>query len=92
LRGTVISTMSGANFVTSSHHAAAKPLAAAWSPWLNTAALIRAASVNGLSSTKNTPRPHERHDPDATRRRTVFSLTPSLLACASVMTPSWLRR
>jgi hypothetical protein len=49
---------------------------------------MRAASVNGRSSTKYTPRAHRTQRPDSTRRSTARLLSPALPACSNVITPS----
>ena len=66
----------GANRVSPCHHAAAKPLAVARSPYAQTAARIRAAWLNGRSSTKKTPREHRRQWPARTRS-TASGLRPT---------------
>ena len=87
-RGTVTSTMSGANLVRSCHHAAASPLAARIGPWPHTAARI-ACSVGEW------PIVHEVHPARAlspsTRSQSSIDrvlLRPAVRACARVSTPS----
>ena len=52
LRGTVTSSSLGSKAISPSHHAAVRPVAAAMGPWLQTAARMRAAVLNGRSSAK----------------------------------------